>query len=107
MALSRREKSLVLVLPAVAVLGVYDYIFALPQYRKTEATQKSLQAIQAKTSATYSHAPLTQVMRELVKESADLALVKAKWERCIGTENAAISRPERIEKLNAMLQAAS
>ncbi len=104
--MSRREKKLLLVLPAVAVAGVYAWFFGVPQIKRVEASQKAVQAMKAKLAAPSPPGQAAALAQDMRKDAADIAVLKARWEAAAGGGKAGPSRPERIERVNGILAAA-
>ena len=107
--MTNREKKLVLVLPAVAVIGAYGYFFLTPKFREVSAAEKELDQLkgQAAPNATDDRAKLTAIAREIEADAKSVEALRKRWDAAVGRTGAPLpGRPERIARLNQLLDRA-
>jgi hypothetical protein len=104
MALSRRERILVGLAPAILVVGAYWVFHARPAARKVATLRGQNELLQSKIGASDPRFELAATRQEWDIQNAELEKTLERWRAVSGTHASEGNRPGRIEKLNAALE---
>jgi len=103
-----RDKMIMLVLPAAAVLLIYFFFLRPKDQTELDKAQKELKSVQAKSPTPLllqqKTVRLAQLNHDLQASQEQQASLQRKWEELTGTGAEAARRSERIEQLAAMLK---
>lgn len=100
-----RDKLLATVIPALVVLCVYSFVVRAPKAEAIKAAQKELDQLQSKDRGTPSQErqKLVALAREMETQTRAVEGLRQKWQAAVGRSAAPLCRPERIERLNQLL----
>lgn len=109
--MTNREKALVTVLPAILIVGTYGYFVLIPKWKvlrdtQARASEQTRRPPAAGGGVGAELAKLAAVRKELADDAKATEDLKKRWEAALGASGPPLCRPERIERLNQLIDRA-